>query len=109
MAVVEGTTIILCGGPINYSDLPISTNHSNAMVPVNGKPVIAWILDDLLAKRISNVVLVLRLTDQRFLGFVQRTYARRMNLMPVRVNGEGTIIQSLKATCGRYLCQALFV
>ena len=43
-------TIILCGGEINYSDLPISTNQTNAMIPVNGKPVIGWIIDDLIEK-----------------------------------------------------------
>ena len=39
--------LILCGGDINYSHLPIITTKSNAMIPVNGKPVIGWIIDEL--------------------------------------------------------------
>ncbi|MEO8392403.1 MAG: hypothetical protein ABI700_05360 [Chloroflexota bacterium] len=91
-------TIILCGGPINYSNLPIGTNQSNAMIPVNGKPVISWILDDLLAKQIdSGVVIVLREQDQRLRGFLQRAYGERMALTLAPLHHDGTIIQSLQA------------
>lgn len=57
------TNIILCGGPINYSNLPIGTTQSNGMVTVNGKPVIGLILDDLLAKGIRRATVVVRLQD----------------------------------------------
>ena len=93
----EGTTIVLCGGPINYSNLPIGTNASNAMVPVNGKPVIAWILDDLLAKGIRDVVVVLQEQDHRLQAFLQRAYADRMRIEMALLQGEGTIVQSLLA------------
>lgn len=90
-------TVVLCGGPINYSNLPLGTNVSNAMVPVNGKPVIGWILDDLLAKGIRDVVVVLREQDHRFQGFLQRAYANRMKVTLALLRGEGTIVQSLLA------------
>jgi len=95
---MKTTTIILCGGPINYSNLPIGTNQSNAMIPVNGKPVISWILDDLLAKQIdSGVVVVLREQDQRLRSFLQRAYGERMALALAPLSHDGTIIQSLQA------------
>lgn len=90
-------TIILCGGPINYSNLPIGTNLSNAMIPINGKPVIAWILDDLMRKQIDSVIVVLRAEDERLHDFLQRAYRGRLDITLVPLAHEGTILQSLQA------------
>ncbi|MEX0600022.1 MAG: phosphotransferase [Rhodothermales bacterium] len=90
-------TIVLCGGPINYSNLPIGTNLSNAMIPVNGKPVIGWILDDLLAKDIDDVTVVLRVENERLRTFIERSYAARINLCLAELDRDGTIIESLEA------------
>jgi dTDP-glucose pyrophosphorylase len=89
-------TIILCGGSINYSNLPIGTNLSNAMIPVNGKPVIGWILNDLLDKGITEATVVLRAQDERLQAFLQRNYRGRMDITIVPLNHDGTIIQSLQ-------------
>lgn len=91
------TTLVLCGGPINYSNLPVGTNQSNAMVPVNGRPVIGWILDDLLAKGIRAVTVVLREQDHRLRNFLQAAYANRMSLTIAPLAHEGSILQSLQA------------
>ncbi len=91
------TTIILCGGPINYSSLPVGTNQSNAMIPINGKPVIAWILDDLIAKSILDPVVVVRAQDVRLKNFLMRAYSRRMQVTICELEQEGTIVQSLRA------------
>lgn len=91
------TNLILCGGPINLSNLPIGTNSSNSMIPVNGKPVIGWILDDLLEKGIRSATVVLRDQDFRFKQFLQRAYARRMQLTVAALREEGTIVQSVQA------------
>ena len=90
-------TIILCGGPINYTSLPIGTNQSNAMVPVNGKPVIGWILDDLMAKGIRQATVVLREQDRHLHDFLDRAYARRMTLSMASVQAPGSIVASLHA------------
>lgn len=99
MTAIE-TTIILCGGPINYSSLPIGTNLSNAMIPVNGKPVIGWILNDLLDKAIRTVIVVLRAEDERLKTFLQRGYRGRMDITLVQIEQGGTIVQSLQAGLG---------
>lgn len=93
----QNTTIVLCGGPINYTNLPIGTNLSNAMIPLNGKPVVGWILDDLLAKEIRQVRVVLREQDRRLQAFLQRAYMDRMAVQIVPLRQEGTIVQSLQA------------
>jgi dTDP-glucose pyrophosphorylase len=90
-------TIILCGGPINFISLPVGTNSSNAMIPVNGKPVIGWILDDLLRKNIQQVTIVLRADDHRLRAFLERAYASRMDLQVVQLSNSLNILQSLQA------------
>ena len=60
----DESTIILCGGSMDYGNLPIGTNLSNAMIPVNAKPVIGWILDDLLAKNIRQVAIIAPLCSE---------------------------------------------
>lgn len=91
------TTIILAAGPINYSNLPIGTVQSNAMIPINGKPVIGWILDDLIGKEIRNVTLVLREEDHHFQEFVRWAYKDRIDLVLVPIKVQGSIVHSLLA------------
>ena len=91
------TTIILCGGPINYTNVPVGTNLSNAMIPVNGRPVISWILDDLLQKGIEDITVVMRRTDTRMQTFLQWAYQQRLTLRTALLAETGTIIDSLAA------------
>jgi dTDP-glucose pyrophosphorylase len=97
MQAQPSTTIILCGGQINYSNLPIGTTQSNAMIPINGKPVIAWILNDLLDKGIHTATVVLREQDQRLQDFLRRAYHDRMDITLAPLTHQGTIIQSVQA------------
>ena len=93
----QSTAIVLCGGPINYSSLPIATNASNAMIPVNGKPVIGWILDDLVVKGITQVVVVLQLKNKRLFDFITWAYRDRLAIEFAFSPENGTIIDSLAA------------
>lgn len=97
----SGDTLVLCGGRINVSSLPIGSNQSNAMVPVNGRPVISWILDDLLAKGIQRATIVVREQDARLQAFLARVYAERIALTVVPLHEEGTIVQSVRAGLSR--------
>lgn len=89
-------TIVLCAGSINFLDLPIATNRSNAMIPVSGKPVIAWILDDLISKKLSRCTIVLRPENQHLRSFVERAYGRRLDISLVDTDSR-TINESLLA------------
>lgn len=89
------TTIILAAGSINYTHLPVGTNTSNSMIPVNGKPVIGWILDDLLIKGIQQVAIVLRENDQRLRSYLEWAYASRMKLQIVTLVISNSIVESL--------------
>ncbi|MGB0177707.1 MAG: sugar phosphate nucleotidyltransferase, partial [Owenweeksia sp.] len=91
----QAPAIILCGGDINYTSLPIGTNVSNSMVPVNGKPVIAWILDDLIRKGVEEVVIVLQEKNKKLYNFTQWAYSKRVQVKYAHVASGGSIINSL--------------
>lgn len=91
----DDKTIILCAGTIHHSELPIITNQSNAMIPVNGKPVIGWILDDLIVKKILRATIILRDDDLHLKNFIQRIYGKRMILSILSIQENMNILQSL--------------
>jgi dTDP-glucose pyrophosphorylase len=70
---------------------------SNAMIPVNGRPVIAWILEDLLSKEIDQATVVVREGDQSLRSFLERAYVDRMEVQLCVAKHAGTIVQSLQA------------
>jgi dTDP-glucose pyrophosphorylase len=90
-------TIILCGGRPSTVNVTISTSLSNAMTPINGKPIIGWILDDLLEKNIQQATIVLRHDDYRLQGFLERAYCNRMQLSLVPLAASDSILESLHA------------
>jgi dTDP-glucose pyrophosphorylase len=92
-----GATVILAAGAIDFRHLPVGTNLSNAMIPVNGRPVIGWILEDLTAKGIRSATVVLRREDRRLKEFLGWAFATRMDLRLAEVDGGGSILDSLAA------------
>ncbi|MDB4916571.1 MAG: Capsular polysaccharide biosynthesis protein [Gemmatimonadetes bacterium] len=96
MVFAPETTLILCGGAVNHTDVPLGS-RSNAMVPVNGKPVIGWILDELIFKGIRKATVVLREENTQLRAFLERVYSARMHLVLAPVQGTGTILHSIQA------------
>jgi dTDP-glucose pyrophosphorylase len=90
-------TIVLCGGPLNPTNVPVGASGSNAMVPVNGKPVIAWIIDDLLRKGVGDIVVVLRQQHKRLKLFLERAYNGRLSIRFAVAEPDGSIVDSLSA------------
>lgn len=66
------------------------------MVPVNGKPVIGWILDNLISKGIQSVVVVLRKDDNHLEKFLRWGYMERMDLTLHPISPGGSIVDSLR-------------
>ncbi|WP_028982250.1 sugar phosphate nucleotidyltransferase [Sporocytophaga myxococcoides] len=93
----QNKTIILCGGSIDFLNLPINTNQSHAMIPVNGKPVIGWILDDLLSEGINEVIITRKATDFQLCDFLINSYRKRMKITQVPLLFNGNILDSLRA------------
>jgi dTDP-glucose pyrophosphorylase len=97
---MNGAAIILAAGAMDYRHLPLGTNLSNAMIPVNGRPVIGWILDDLAVKGIREATIVHREEDVRLREFVEWAYQGRMTIRMATVAGGGSILDSLAAGLG---------
>jgi dTDP-glucose pyrophosphorylase len=87
--------IILSAGYIDYTHLPVGTNTSNAMIPINGKPVIAWILQDLADKGTTDITLVMREEDVLLAHFIQNFHVENINLSCVKVKNSRSILDSL--------------
>tara|TARA_B100000686_G_scaffold101232_1_gene108432 strand:+ start:363 stop:1982 length:1620 start_codon:yes stop_codon:yes gene_type:complete len=89
------SNIILSAGPINTNLMPVSTNLSQGMIPVNGKPVIAWIIDDLIAKKLTDFSVVVNIADAYLIDFLNKTYSHRIDIEILKIPNQGSIINSL--------------
>lgn len=88
--------MVLCAGRIDYAQLPLAFAASNAMVPVAGRPVISWIIDDLLAKGIDrDIAVVHRVDDVGIAEFITRIYSRRARIKLAPREHRGSILDSL--------------
>ncbi len=89
-------TIILAAGKIDFLSLPISSTSSNSMIPVNGKPVIAWICEDLVSKRENGpVYVVCREEDYHLQDFLKRSFQTKLDLHLVTLCDSRNILYSL--------------
>jgi dTDP-glucose pyrophosphorylase len=90
-------TLILSAGKIDYTRLPFGMHQSNATIPVNGKPVISWILDDLIQKGYSDISVVVREENNRLKQLLQKHYRKRIQLEIISLNNPSSILDSLHA------------
>lgn len=64
------------------------TNLPDTMLPINGKPVIGYILDNLLLRGIRNAIIILNVKDEHTEKYVQKKFGQKMNLVIAR-NEQG--------------------
>lgn len=94
----ERATIVLCAGEIDPLELPVNSTRNNAMVTVGGRPVISWVLDDLIAKDVGPVTIVVRTASGLGLrSFVERVYGRRLDVRVIALDHSDSIVHSLHA------------
>ena len=97
-------TLILSAGRIDYTKLPFGMHQSNATIPVNGKPVICWILDDLIRKNIREIRIVIREENIRLKELLQKHYSKRIQLDLVSLNNPDSILDSLLSGLSHWIC-----
>ena len=85
---MEYSNIILSAGPINTNLMPVSTNLSQGMIPIHGKPVIAWIIDDLISKNICDISVIANIEDSHLIEFLNQAYINRINLNVLTIPKE---------------------
>jgi len=88
-------TIILTAGKIDYTRLPFGTHQSNATIPVNGKPVISWILDDLIQKGMTDITIVVREENTKLHQLLEKHYGQRIHIQLKKVTNPSSILHSL--------------
>ncbi|MFC2150793.1 hypothetical protein ACFLQV_04755, partial [Calditrichota bacterium] len=76
----QPSTIVLCGGLFDKENLPLGVNRYDPMTPVNGKPIISWILDDLIEKGCSEITIVIWKQEKRLYNFLQARYSSTISL-----------------------------
>lgn len=67
------------------------------MIPVNGKPVISWIIEDLIKKDITEATIVLLAENLHLKEFLLRAFQNRINLQLVELISSYSILHSLQA------------
>mgnify|MGYP000017637072 CR=1 FL=1 len=90
-------TLILAAGKIDYTRLPFGMHQSNATIPVNGKPVISWILDDLIKKNIKEVSIVIREENKRLKQLLDKHYSNRIGLNIIPISNPKSLLSSIFA------------
>jgi len=90
-------TLILTAGKIDYTRLPFGMHQSNATIPVNGKPVISWILDDLIKKEITEIYIVIRKENHRLKQLLEKHYSKRLVLKIIELENPVSILASLQS------------
>jgi dTDP-glucose pyrophosphorylase len=90
-------TIVLAAGQLNHRLLPMGAHQSNATLPVNGKPVISWLLDDLLEKNIRAATIVLRADNHRLAELLRVCYAHKFALTLVALEDSKSVVASLQS------------
>ncbi len=67
------------------------------MIPINGKPVIGWLLEDLLEKGIHECTIVLRSENIHLKEFITRGYSNKLSIQIVEIVESPSILYSLRS------------
>lgn len=74
------TTAIIPAAGKHTNILMADTNLPDAMVPINGKPVIGHIINDLFERKIKDIVIVLNETDNYTEKYIKKIFKRQGNI-----------------------------
>ncbi|MDD5362971.1 MAG: hypothetical protein PHN88_12610 [Ignavibacteria bacterium] len=87
--------VILAAGKIENNQIPIVSNNNNSMLPVNGKPVINWILEDLTERSDAKINIVVREENQFLINNIEHLYGSSKQVNSVILKDSKCILESL--------------
>ena len=90
-------TIILAAGSRDVRDIPQGFTTSHMLTIINGRPVISWVVGDILKKTNDQIVLVCDTDDSDLITFYKKRYSKHSRLRIVLIESSPTIIHSLQA------------
>lgn len=94
--MIRNTTLIPCAGNFIDMNSGFVNYSSNAMLPLNGKPVISWIIDNLKEKKVTDIVIISKENDKELNDFLKWAYDG-IRLVHVTDDESRSILDSLYA------------
>lgn len=86
------TVVIAAAGPPREEVMSIASKSrilSAAMISVNGKPIIGWILDDLIKNKFKNFIILIPKKDELFKRYISYRYPLDANFITLEVEDTG--------------------
>lgn len=77
--------IAAAGSPRAQIQSIVSKIKSSAMVPINGKPIIGWILDKLIKQQFTDFIILVPEKDVQFNNYISNRYTEKTNIRTIEV------------------------
>lgn len=87
--------VIPAAGKTSSKLLPISSDISNSMIPINGQPIIKWIIDELLEQGLENVKIAVSNKDKQLSIYVADIYRKRANIELLQIENTTGLADTL--------------
>lgn len=92
----EFNNILLFGGETKNENLPVGFYSSLALLPLRGKPVIWWQLENLKNYGIENCIIVVCNNNQKLIDYCKNVLCQNFKIKLVQVGSHKNILSSLK-------------
>ena len=92
----EFNNILLFGGETKNENMPVGFYSSLAMLPLRGKPVIWWQLDNLRNKGINNFIIAVCSNNTKLINYIKNYLSQTFDIKLVLVNSKKNILSSMK-------------
>ena len=88
--------IVLFGGKTKNENMPIGFYSSLALLPMRGKPIIWWQLENLKSYGMDQVILVISKDNAKLVEYTKNVLAANFQITLVQVGNQKNILSSLK-------------
>lgn len=92
----EFNNILLFGGETKNENMPVGFYSSLALLPLRGKPVIWWQLENLKNYGIENCIIVVCNNNQKLIDYCKNVLSQSFKIKLVQVGSHKNILSSLK-------------
>ncbi len=92
----EFNNILLFGGETKNENMPVGFYSSLAMLPLRGKPVIWWQLDNLRNKGINKFIIAVCNNNTKLINYIKNYLSQTFDIKLVPVNSKKNILSSMK-------------
>ena len=89
-------TILLFGGETKNENMPVGFYSSLALLPLRGKPVIWWQLDNLKKQNVDSFIIVVCKENKKLIDYINNILKESFKIKLVLINKNKNILSSLK-------------